>query len=217
MPEEERHSKAADAELISDPEEKARREASNGLRQASTVNEMVEYWLQPKRPFKLRVSQLLTLNRIALEGLSAYAGNFRPGPVAIQGSKHQPVGAHLVPERLEELCDYVNTNLHSKSAIHLAAYVLWRLNWIHPFADGNGRTARAAAYLVMCVTLQLRLPGSKTIPEQISNDKTPYYKALEAADAADANRTLDVSQLETLLGDLLAKQLLDVHQRATGR
>src|SRR6185312_15970138 len=150
MPDEERHSKAADAQLISDPEEKARREASNGLRQASTVNEMVEYWLQPDRPFKLRVSQLLTLNRIALEGLSAYAGNFRPGPVAIQGSKHQPVGAHLVPERLEELCDYVNSNLQSKSAVHLAAYVLWRLNWIHPFADGNGRTARAAAYLVMC-------------------------------------------------------------------
>lgn len=69
----------------------------------------------------------------------------------------------------------------------------------------------------MCVALQLRLPGSKTISEQISNDKTPYYKALEAADAADVSGKPDVSQLEALLGDLLAKQLLDVHQRATGR
>lgn len=217
MPDEERHSRAAEADLISDPQEKARREASNGLKQASTVNEMIEYWLQPDRPFKLRVSHLLTLNRIALEGLSAYAGNFRPGPIEIEGSKHTPPGAHLVPEKLEELCEYVNENLNTKSAIHLAAYILWRINWIHPFADGNGRTARAASYLVMCVALQLRLPGSKTIPEQISNDKSPYYKALEAADIADSQKKLDVSQLEEMLGSLLAKQLLDVHKRATGQ
>ncbi|MEX1365172.1 MAG: Fic family protein [Nannocystaceae bacterium] len=25
-------------------------------------------------------------------------------------------------------------------------YTLWRLNWIHPFVEGNGRTARAACY-----------------------------------------------------------------------
>jgi hypothetical protein len=28
----------------------------------------------------------------------------------------------------------------------LAAYGLWRLNWIHPFVEGNGRTARAVCY-----------------------------------------------------------------------
>jgi len=26
----------------------------------------------------------------------------------------------------------------------LAAFALWNLNWIHPFIEGNGRTARAA-------------------------------------------------------------------------
>jgi hypothetical protein len=33
------------------------------------------------------------------------------------------------------------------TAIHLAAYLMWRLNWIHPFADGNGRTARMTSYV----------------------------------------------------------------------
>jgi hypothetical protein len=51
-----RHSRADAAELIKDPDERARREASNGLRQIDRVNEMVEYWLQPEHPFKLRVS-----------------------------------------------------------------------------------------------------------------------------------------------------------------
>jgi Fic family protein len=177
-----RHSRADAAELIKDPDERARREASNGLRQIDRVNEMVEYWLQPEHPFKLRISHLLTLNREALAGISAYAGNFRPGPIKIEGSKHEPPGAHLVPELVEDLCEYINANLDRKSPVHLAAYVLWRLNWIHPFADGNGRTARAAAYLMLCVAVKMRLPGTNTIPEQISRNKRPYYETLETAD-----------------------------------
>ncbi|MBL8221394.1 MAG: Fic family protein, partial [Bryobacterales bacterium] len=31
--------------------------------------------------------------------------------------------------------------------------VMWRLNWIHPFFGGNGRTARSASYLVLCASL----------------------------------------------------------------
>jgi len=147
-----RHSKALDAELIADPDERAKREARNGLRQFDTVVEMIDYWLQPERPFKLRLSAILHLQRVALDGISAYAGNFRPAGIKIGGSKHDPVGAHLVAEEVERFCDYVNENWN-KSAIHLAAYALWRLNWIHPFTDGNGRTARAVSYLILCVRL----------------------------------------------------------------
>jgi Fic family protein len=83
------------------------------------------------------------------------------------------------------------------------------MNWIHPFTDGNGRTARAVAYLVLCVRLGYRLPGTRTIPELIAADKDPYYSALEAADAGD------LTVLEKLLASLLARQLYDVHRIAT--
>src|SRR5215472_1383521 len=165
MTEQDRHSRAFEAELITDPELKAQKEASNGLRQFDAVAERIEYWTHPERPFKLRLSLILDLQRIALEGISAYAGNFRPAGIEIKGSKHQPVGAHLVPGLVEELCDYVNDNWGKKSPIHLCAYILWRLNWIHPFTDGNGRTSRAVSYLVLCVGLGYRLPGARTIPE----------------------------------------------------
>lgn len=175
MPQDEdRRSEPLEAELITDPEEKARREARNGLRQYDTVLEMVEYWLQPDRPFRLRPSTVLHLHRIALEGISSYAGNYRPAGIRIGGSKHQPVGAHLVPEKVEQLCDYVNENW-GKSPIYLAAYALWQLNWIHPFTDGNGRTSRALSYMILCIRLGYRLPGTNTIPDQISKDKSPYY------------------------------------------
>lgn len=209
----ERYSKASDAELISDADERARREARNGLRQFDAVVEQIAYWLQPDHPFKLRPSAILGLHRIVLEGISAYAGVFRPAGIAIKGSGHQPPEAYLVPELVEAMCDYINENW-DKSPIHLSSYALWRMNWIHPFVDGNGRTARAISYLVLCVRIGYRLPGIKTIPEQIAKDKNPYYSALEAADKADAASRLDVSKMESLMETLLAKQLVSVYEEA---
>jgi hypothetical protein len=73
-----RHSSALEADLITDPDERAAQEARNGLRQIDTVAEIVEAYTEPDRPFKLRLSALLHLHRIALEGISSHAGNFRP-------------------------------------------------------------------------------------------------------------------------------------------
>ncbi len=211
-----RHSRALDAELITDEVLKAKQEARNGLKQFDTVIEMVDYWLQPERAFRLRLSAILTLHRVALDGLSRYAGNFRPSAVSIRGSKHQPCGAHLVASEVEALCDYVNENWQ-KPAIHLAAFVLWKLNWIHPFTDGNGRTSRALSYLVLCVRLGVHLPGTNAIPEQIATNKRPYYEALEKADVAESEGRIDVTALEEYLSSLLAKQLLSVLESATGK
>lgn len=211
MSPEDRHSEAFEAELISDPDEKARREAQNGLRQFDAAVEQIEYSLHPDRqPFKLRPSAILRLNRVALEGIERLAGNYRPAGIRIRGSKHTPPDAHLVPELVEDLCEYVNANW-DRRPIHLAAYVMWRLNWIHPFVDGNGRTTRTASFVVLCVRLGYRVPGSPTIPEQIANDKRPYYAALEEADGVFKNQgKIDVSAMETLLEKLLANQLASI-------
>ena len=212
-----RHSSALEADLITDPDEKAAQEARNGLRQIDAVTEIVESYTEPDRPFRLRLSVLLHLHRIALEGISSYAGNFRPAGIEIGGSRHTPPGAHMVPGLVEEMCDYVNEHWASSSALHLAAYVLWRLNWIHPFTDGNGRTSRAVSYLVLCLRIGHPLYGANSVPAQIAQDKTPYYDALEAADAASADGQLNVEQIEKLLDSLLARQLLGVLEDARGR
>ena len=209
-----RHSQASDAELITDPAEKATREAQNGLKQTAKVLEMIEYHLDPERPFRFRPSHLLTLQREALMGLTGYAGNWRPGGVEIHGSRHAPPDAYLVPELIEELCDYVNDKWKLKSPLHLAAYVMWRLNWIHPFTDGNGRTSRAASYLILCLRLGYLLPGKLTIPEQIAAEKTPYYQALEAADVAWADGQIELSAMKEMLGRMLAAQLVAVHEES---
>jgi Fic family protein len=206
-----RHSTASEAEIITDPLLRAELEGENGVHQFRTVISMVQTFLDPERPFKFRPSHLQTLHRAALLGLSGYAGNWRPSEIRIEGSPHQPPAAFEIPERIEELCDYVNDMWEKKSPMHLASYVMWKLNWIHPFTDGNGRTSRAASYLVLCLKMGYILPGKRTIPDQISENKTPYYKALEAADKAFSEGRIDLSAMKALLSSMLATQLVAVH------
>lgn len=177
---EDRHSKADPAELISDPDEKARREAENGVRQFRSALETIRRHVgEPQPHFRLRQRIILDLHQQALAGIHALAGTYRNTSVLIGKSAHIPPRSTEVPDLVAEMCEYVNQNWNERNAIHLAAYVLWRMNWIHPFADGNGRTARILSYIVLSTKLNSLLPGAPTIPEQIAADKQPYYKALE--------------------------------------
>lgn len=217
---ERRDSVPKEPELVTDPLGRAEAEAANGLRQfdygRSAAQEFLERQADGVR-FRLRPSLILALHREALRGISMYAGNYRPGEVSIEKSKHQPPGAHLVPELVEEMCDYINENWNSSTALHLSGYVMWRLNWIHPFADGNGRTSRIASYVVMMVKSAFILPGSPAIPDQIVLDRTGYFSALDAADAAFKNGSINVSVMEELLGNMLARQLANFYKSVGGK
>jgi Fic family protein len=91
----------------------------------------------------------------------------------------------------------------------LPAYALWRLNWIHPFVEGNGRTARAACYYLICMRQGRLLPGSKIVPERIRENRAPYYAALQDADRHWNEGQFNVSKLAGYLDRLLVGQLTD--------
>ena len=154
------------------------------------------------------------MEREALKGISSYAGNFRPGPVEISKSQHTPPDVRLVPELVEEMCDYVNDRWSSATALHLSAYVMWRLNWVHPFADGNGRTSRIVSYLVLTVRSGFILPGVPSIPDQIASDRTGYFEALDAA--LRHTGAMGVSKMEELLAGMLARQLASFYESVGG-
>ena len=91
----------------------------------------------------------------------------------------------------------------------LPAYALWRLNWIHPFVEGNGRTARAACYYLICMKQGRLLGGRKIVPERIREKRQAYYDALQAADRAWEDGDFNVSQLAAYISGLLKAQLAD--------
>jgi Fic family protein len=202
------------AGLYRTAQEKRDLESRNGAIQFLAVIQYVEEWKRGESKLTPRILQ--ELQRLAINQIYTCAGSFRDDVVVIQGVQHQPPSHHEVPTLVEELCSYVNDNW-DKPPIHLAAYLMWRVNWIHPFFGGNGRTSRAVSYLILCARLGFVLPGTETIPEQIVAHRDPYFDALQAADAAWLDGRLDLSKMEDLLAELLAAQLLSVHHQATGK
>lgn len=198
-------------------DEIAEREAANGVRQADEALSIIQYYLDPQRPFILYPSLLLHLQGFAVDGIRDDAGQWRVGAVTINQSAHVPPDAFRVPDLVREMCEFVNDEFHERTAFWLSAYVMWRLNWIHPFADGNGRTARMLSYIILSVRLGYVIPGTPTIPDQMEQMRGSYLSALASADDALREGSLDFSEMEALLRGALAKQLLSVIEAADGQ
>lgn len=107
---------------------------------------------------------------------SKETGRYRLGSVMVTGSKHHPPDAFEVPKLMQELVTWINKSLNKLHPIELAALVHHRLVHIHPFTDGNGRTARLFMNLLLM---------QKGYPMVIilKNDRQKYYRALEKADS----------------------------------
>jgi hypothetical protein len=153
-----------------DSEDKKRLEGRNGVIQTRYVFDCIDQWTTGSR---LTSDTIKELQRLAVNQIYRCAGHFRDGPVLIQDVLHQPPDHTRVNALVEEMCDYVNSTWDSALAIDLASYVMWRINWIHPFFGGNGRTARSAAHLVLCAKLGFLPPGKETMPELIAANRDP--------------------------------------------
>jgi len=202
-----------DLPVLSD-EQIAERESANGIRQFDRMLELIRENIGQKAAFRLGPQVLVELNALAVDGLEPTPGAFRTIPITIQGSRHVPPDWRDIPALLDEMCGYVNSHWESATALHLAAYCMWRVNWVHPFVNGNGRTSRAVSYLVLSVHLGSLLPGRPMIPELIDGTKREYYQALDRADKAARYRRTDVSAMEALLQKHLAAQLMSALRTA---
>ena len=174
--------------LYRDQQHKADLEARNALLQFDRVVSMIG---PAAGVLKLTVATTCELQWLAIRDIYTCAGRFRTWGVLIDNTSHCPPPFEDVSALVEEMCDYANSKI--SDPIHTSAYLMWRFNWIHPFGGGNGRTSRAVSYLALCVGLNLVLPGSPTMPDQIVADRQPYYAALDAADAAWIGGQIDVS------------------------
>lgn len=159
--------------------------------------------------FALTSEIVLGLHECATRDIYTDAGRFRTGDVMIGGSQHTPPPHAEIPRHFQEMLDYVNSRWDTAKPLHLCSYLMWKCNWIHPFSDGNGRTTRAISYLVFVAKLGYEPGGSPTWVDMIAADKIPYYDALDAADAALKAGNVDVAVMEELVGNLLAKQLVN--------
>lgn len=107
-----------------------------------------------------------------------WAGKYRDGAVIIGGAAHMPPDALDVPRQMANLIHWLKRNERKLHTVELSAVLHHKLAAIHPFFDGNGRTAR----LVMNIILMM-----KGFPLAIilKNDRKKYYDVLQKADGGD--------------------------------
>jgi Fic family protein len=153
---------------------------------------------------------LKALNFQAIACLHVNAGEYRPCPVSV--GNYNPPEHYRVDALMEDFINNVNRNWERRDPVVLAAYVLWRINFIHPFINGNGRTARAACYFVLCAGTGGLLPGTTILPELLRRNHGEYVKALQAADTSFASGQLDLAPLHALITRLLNEQLASAEE-----
>lgn len=104
-----------------------------------------------------------------------FAGQYRTSNVLISGSDHTPPNALEVPLAMEKLMKWFTEDQKAFHPIELAALFHHKLVYIHPFFDGNGRTAR----LMMNIIL---MRAGYPLVILLKNDRKKYYRVLDKAD-----------------------------------
>lgn len=182
-------------------------EAENVQRLYAFLNSAIDAAISTKTPF-LSQTLIKAFNAHAIAALHINTGEYRVCGVT--------VGSYIPPEHyrvnalMDDFVNTVNRYWETADTIPLAAYVLWRLNHIHPFVNGNGRTARAASYFVLCMKLGGWLPGKPILPELLTQNSEQYVACLQHVDASAKAGSIDFAPLINLIDQLLKEQLRDV-------
>jgi len=149
-------------------------EATNHAKALDFVHSIVG-----KKPAQLTAQDILTIHEIILKGIDdENAGHYRNVPVRISGSAVVLPNPRKVPDLMDEFKNFLTSknNLHP---VEFAGEAHYRLVTIHPFVDGNGRTAR------LLMNLLLMMAGYS--PAIIrTRDRLSYIGALEKAQLGGA-------------------------------
>lgn len=117
------------------------------------------------------------LHALILRGIDdEQAGEWRSVPVAISGSRHVPPPPSDVAPMMRDLFDWYEGEGASVHVVERAARFHHRFVYVHPFVDGNGRTARLLMNLIL---MSQGYPPAviKADPQR----RIAYLDALEAA------------------------------------
>ena len=145
---------------------------------------LLEEKLKIKEPFSMKL--LLEVQAMVEKGASkekiGLRGEMPPGVLfAVYDSEtgtpeYIPPEYKDIPVLLEELVDYVNTT--DDHPLIVAAVVHYQLVTIHPFEDGNGRTARLISGYILDLN-GYGFNGIGSLEEYFAYDPDEYYSSLQ--------------------------------------
>jgi len=122
---------------------------------------------------ELSERQIKQLHYLILKSIDTEnAGRYRNRNVLIQGAEHRPPSHILVAEQMKELINWYYDKGQDLHPIERACRLHSEFVKIHPFIDGNGRTAR------LLLNFELMKNGYPIVIIK-NEDRLDYYNALE--------------------------------------
>ncbi len=177
-----------------------------------------------KKPSQLSANDILAIHEVILRGIDDdHAGYYRSVPVRISGSRVVLPNPRKVPDLMDEFQSW----LRSKHGLHPVAFAgeaHYRLVTIHPFVDGNGRTARLLMNLILmmhgCPPAIIRKRDRLAYIAALENaqtggTKTDYEKLIAKAAERSLDLYLKAVQGETATDDFDSDDLLKIGELAT--
>lgn len=127
---------------------------------------------QEKRP--ITRNTLLALHDAIMSG-EAHAGMFREQAVQIFGSDHVPPNPLKVPALMDDVFATYDEDVKTEHPVIAGAKLHFNVLTVHPFVDGNGRTAR------LVNNLHLIKHGFPPVIIDAVDDKPSYFDVLKKA------------------------------------
>ncbi len=195
-----------DEKLLCSPDEKVPLEIAN---QAEVLEFLADFVAKGRT--RITESDVLAIHNLTITGIYPCAGKFRDVTTEIKiiGTDHKPSHPSQVRIDVRDLLEWLYNGGRAFSPLHRAAFVMWKINAIHPFNGGNGRVARAVAYLVV-VSEAAPVFAGESLPTKLKARKPEYLDALRAADKGD------LSTLEQLILECFDSQLEDLARKPLG-
>lgn len=160
----------------------------------------------------LEIGRLLTENTLE----SGTKPGYRDDMVYVKNGQQEiiytPPKAEFVRPMMQELLHYIaDPEVHPiiKACVAHIAFVT-----IHPFFDGNGRTARALSYMIL---LQAGYDFLRQFPISgvLSQERAKYYKAIRASQ--DPENGYDFTYFLEYYAGMIERGTQGIHDRVTGR
>jgi len=194
-------------------------ELTNAANQANVVKCLISFLLAHRGPSGAcpppppDEPALLTLHHAGTLFLLAHPGAYRNHDVQVYGKPGEisftPMSWQFVEGAMKRFFRDLYAIWQTGDALEASAYALWGINYIHPFRNGNGRTARAFSYACLSLRIGAELPGSITLMQMMTEQphSSRYKSLLTEIDKTYLSGSLNLQPIKDFLLELLNLQI----------
>ena len=177
----------------------------NEIQEARNHPDTIQYMKQvAQRRTPITEETIRQIHRLLLDKILDEPGEYRTGMITVPGASFTPPRSAEIPRLIRELVDWLDRNPWEYTPVEFAARFMHRLLVIHPFHDGNGRTARILMNLILLRN------GYPTLTNISYRDRRQYLEALGEADL-DNPKSL-VNLIAMSVEEALTKHLIAIEE-----